>query len=789
MPRVSGDIPSFINGISQQSASVRLPTQGQAQTNFYSTLVGGMKKRPPTEVVCRIAESVPANASFHIIDRDSVERYIAVFTPTSVQVFDFQGNARTVSAPNGFGYLASPDLRFLTVADYTMVVNRNVTVAMAGTTSAVRPREAIVNIQSGNYGRTYQIFVNGSLVAEYSTPDGSAASQSPQIATTVIAAELYNDLVANLGNSGAPWAIGIHQNAIHIINYSSNFSIIGQDGVNGNAMKVSKDRISRFSDLPQYGPDGFVIEITSSSGTEFDNYWVRADKGGTNNNSVITWRETLKPGTVLGMNAATMPHTLRKNGDGSFTFAQLTWDNRKAGDTVISPNPSFVGQKINDVFFHRNRLGLLADENVILSRAGSFFDFFRTTATTLLDDDPIDIAASHIKVSFLKAAVPVSESLFLFSERSQFRLSGNDLLTAKTANIKPVAEYSTTSNVRPIAVGNNIFFANADASTTYASLFEMTFDKRTEQVMSAEVTAHVPNYIPSGVNQIEGTVDESVLAIRTAGAPSSLYIYRYFWNGEEKVQSSFSQWTFPGAIVRSCIFCESELFLLMQRDGRLVLEKVRMDTAARDPNITFLVNLDCRTQATGGTYDSVNNRTPFNIPFVNTSQPLQAVMMTGNRRLTGQTVTIGPREANLSWTVYIAGNHQGSLAYFGTPYTARYDFSQLFYRVPAGQSVRSLMDGRLQVLNIAIAYQDTSYFKVRVAYPDREERVTEYTGNFLRDGLAVLGEIPTNSDTFTMSVESDSRRVQIALENDSWQPVSFLSASWRGIWNPNNRNT
>ena len=57
----------------------------------------------------------------------------------------------------------------------------------------------------------------------------------------------------------------------------------------------------------------------------------------------------------------------------------------------------------NDIFFFQNRLGLLSGENVNMSRASEYFDFFARTARTILDDDPIDVAASHTKVSELEA--------------------------------------------------------------------------------------------------------------------------------------------------------------------------------------------------------------------------------------------------------------------------------------------------------------------------------------------------------------------------------------------------
>jgi hypothetical protein len=73
-----------------------------------------------------------------------------------------------------------------------------------------------------------------------------------------------------------------------------------------------------------------------------------------------------------------MPQVLVRNADGTFTLEGGDWDKRTVGDvTKTNPMPSFVGRTINDVFFHRNRLGFLSDESMILSRSGLYFNFFR----------------------------------------------------------------------------------------------------------------------------------------------------------------------------------------------------------------------------------------------------------------------------------------------------------------------------------------------------------------------------------------------------------------------------
>ena len=115
-----------------------------------------------------------------------------------------------------------------------------------------------------------------------------------------------------------------------------------------------------------------------------DEYWVKfvADDGTGGSGQ---WEETAAPGIDKEYDASLMPHQLVRNADGTFTFEQATWAYRLVGDDDTNPAASFVGKKIKDVFFFKNRLGFVADENVIFSEASEYFNFWRTTVTQLLD--------------------------------------------------------------------------------------------------------------------------------------------------------------------------------------------------------------------------------------------------------------------------------------------------------------------------------------------------------------------------------------------------------------------
>ena len=104
--------------------------------------------------------------------------------------------------------------------------------------------------------------------------------------------------------------------------------------------------------------------------------------------------ETVAPAISKGLDNATMPISLVNTGLNTFTIQQTNYVDRQVGDEDSNPMPSFVGEKISDIFFFKNRLGFLSRSNVVLSQAGDFFNFFRSSVTSLLDSAPIDVSVS-----------------------------------------------------------------------------------------------------------------------------------------------------------------------------------------------------------------------------------------------------------------------------------------------------------------------------------------------------------------------------------------------------------
>ena len=168
MSLVSQTIKNLKGGISQQPDILRYEDQGHTQINAFSSEVEGLQKRPPSVHVARLGnqESLGARPLCHVIHRDSTEQYGVFFTTSDIKVLDLlTGDWVTVNAPNGFTYATSgknprDDLRCVTVADYTFVINRSISCleGSARTPQYYNPEaNALVVCAGGQYSRTFNI--------------------------------------------------------------------------------------------------------------------------------------------------------------------------------------------------------------------------------------------------------------------------------------------------------------------------------------------------------------------------------------------------------------------------------------------------------------------------------------------------------------------------------------------------------------------------------------------------------------------------------------------------------
>ena len=454
----------------------------------------------------------------------------------------------------------------------------------------------------------------------------------------------------------------------------------------------------------------------------------------------------------------------------AYIAQEAFWETRGAGDATTNPNPSFVGKQIKDLFFYKNRFGVLTESSVVFSEADEYFNFWRTTTQSLLDSAPIDVGISHTKVSKLKYAVPFQEKLILFSENSQFVVRGNELLTPKTVNISPVTEYAVKDiSDRPIALSNFLYFPYERGEFT--GLYEYYVDKDSEVYEASELTAQVPAYLPSNVNYLAGSSNEDTIVMYPASG-NDLYIYRYFWQGRDKIQSSWSKFNFTKQFLGMGIL-DSTLYLFTYDGTNRCLEKMDLSPSQIDSGKTYKILLDRRVSHSSLTrsYDSATKLTTVStMPY----DPDGAVVYTANgtryaiTRTSSSAFTVN---ADLSATDF----------YVGLEYETEFEMSTQAIKQPTERGGRSTSNFTKQVLrNGAFEYSDTGHFTVEVTPQYRDTYSYPFNPTSL-GADAVIGSLVLDSGSFRFPVHCNNDDVTIKIKSSSALPMKVLSAEFESF--------
>ena len=679
-------------------------------------------------------------------------------------------------------------------------------------------------------------------------------------------------LIAGLSvTPNTPFSLGNYKifsegSNVYIQHESVDFDIITDDGYGQILFYPIKDQVQNFTDLPTIAPHNFVTKVAGLPEDTGDEYYVKHNSSAPTSylpsgfNSTTTpkgvlgisdgvWEECVAPAVKYKFDETTMPHALVKIATGKFLFTPLNGDNTKtyggtaytksqswgqrvSGDNDSNPFPSFSNKAITNLFFYKNRLGILSGENVILSEAGEFFNFFRTTLTQLLDSDFIDITSSTSEVGTLYHAVPFYDRLVLFADKVQFSLQSDGELTSKSVSLQQSTSFDLNSNCPPKAVGTKILFT-FDRSSTYTGVQEYYINADTALLDGIDITSNLTTYLSGSAKLIVGSeVDNIILTLSdSTGNQNEVGVYKFFYSGTEKVQSSWSKFDFgSGAVVETAEIYDSKIYLIITRNGNrsmgvidLDIDKVSSNTGygsvapfkihldKKTRNLTFLSNASIVDNGSTAYYTIFT--TPFSLngsptwpSGTNTSSSGYFKVLASEVIVVKDGVTYqGYRVYRNSSTNALQFNNSGvvqtnqimvkaNLSSWtpstdltcGIAYPMNYNLSQPILRTTAGRGQSAIADGRLQIRNGILLYSNSRYFQIKVTPKYKDTYTYTYLYNFVPN---YLGVGPTNLDCvnfeegkFKFPVFTKADEMNVLITNDSPYGCSLLSLEWEALY-------
>ena len=255
-------------------------------------------------------------------------------------------------------------------------------------------------------------------------------------------------------------------------------------------------------------------------------------------------------------------------------------------------------------------------------------------------------------------------------------------------------------------------------------------------IRDRNITSHVPKYLDGNIRKLIASSNEDMLVCLTSGVKSECYIYKWYNAAQERLQSSWSKWTFDKDIL-DVSFNNAELYFTFA-DGSYEKMDLALDKS---------VLLDHHTY--------VEDDLPQDYP----TDGLVAVTLNGE--------SLGAYTGDMSDVIV------------GVPYPFKYQVSEQVFK-PAQGDVTKL--ARFQLRKMAFNYSNTGHFNVEVKSVGRDAVTSTFTGRILGQSANELGKSAVVDDgSFQVGIQSQANQTDITITNDTHLPCVFQSAEWEGF--------
>ena len=621
--------------------------------------------------------------------------------------------------------------------------------------------------------------------------------------TTITAESILGDIRTIITS----YTNGIEANELQQIGtglYITNGSTFNASTPNKDLMNVITDSVNTVEDLPQECKHGYVVKVKNSDNDE-DDYYLKFF-GKNNQDGPGVWEECPEPGRKVEFDKETMPIQLvRLQDDSSGTVTGTanaiyfkvgypewddclvgSWDSTTLRGTV--PEPSFVGKKISRMVFYRNRLCMLSDENIIMSVPGSFFDFWARTAMVFSNTDPIDISCSSTYPAVIYDAVQNNSGLVLFTPNQQFLLTtDSDILNPTTVKINALSTYNYNFRTNPINLGTTIGFL--DNAGKYTRFFEMVNVRREGDPQLVEQSKVVNKLFEDDLNLISNSRENGVIFFSEKNQPL-LYGFRYFSDGEKRMQQSWFTWELQGNVQYHCVLDDS-VYAVIREGSKDVLQRFDIqtestsrtvtddfDTAATDDDITYRIHLDNSTVIASGSlsYSTTTKKTSFTKPNgFNSSTKQLAVYVHSTGNEVGRYSTAAVNGSNIE----VDGDWTGQALVVCYLFDMEVEYPTIHITRQQGDSYRSDTRGSLVVHRVKLSLGDAGLYETLLERQGKNDYTEVYEPVYAN--LYNANQVAIQSESIrTIPVYDRNTNTVLTLKSTHPSPATLQSMTWEG---------
>ena len=565
--------------------------------------------------------------------------------------------------------------------------------------------------------------------------------------------------------------------------YLSSSSAFNVEVVEEDLMRCFQGTVNDVTRLPNQCKHGYIAQVSNSQRADEDDYFLRFE-GQNDKDGAGSWNECAKPGITKTL--TNMPLVIQRTATTEFTVKQFTYEDRRVGDTLTNPDPSFVGSRINKVLFFRNRLAMLSGENVILCRPGTVGkpDFFIESALTVAASDPIDIACSSTFPSELFDGIEINTGLLVFSTNQQFLLSSDDtVLNPDTAKLRSVSTFNYNKAIAPISLGTTV--AYVDNSGKFSRFNEMADIRREGEPTIVEVSKIVPSLLPKDIDLLTNSRENSIVLL---GKTNSDIVtgYKYFQVAEKRSQAAWFKWKLNNPLIYHFIINDQYFFL----DSDYYLQSINLIRQETDPTTTkndveYLLHLDNNVDLSGGSFDDPTNTTTFSgvgwLNTVTTPNYKVAVVSPTDGRYQSDNDPDNPMVSGT--TITLNGDWSSGTYKVGYVYDYEVELPTLYPTRTEGSNSRADINSSLVIHRVKFHFGTLGSYKAVLKRVGKNNYEVDYESTPADAYVATSAPFITEFIK-TVPVYERNTNLDIILRSTHPAPATLRGLSWEGDYSP-----
>jgi len=779
MALITGSLGGVMGGVSQQPDILRYPGQCSEQENMWLDPVHGIRRRKPLRDIATLDSVITDGELYeHWFSLEGVT-YIAVLTPTSIKVYDLDGTEYTTHGTD-YAYL-QPNFKkeyisAVQLGEYNVFSTTQCIPAMSASIPDA-DEYLVFHVYSGmEWGLTYTILHNGVSVASFTTPDGTSVTPTTiaQIESTYVAAQLHVSLNSAISSQG--WVTTLVGNCIVCRRLAADVTssytpslFSSTDGRGSTAIRTTIGEIQSLSDLPPAAFPNHWVRVRGTTDTSVDDFYMKFEASSVHAEGV--WVETADQTEPLSLSPTTLPHALVRAADGDFYFACLngqtlggslidTWASRKAGDSESNPVPAFVGTPVTALGMVQNRLLMITDDHVVMSKVRAEFTYWADSALKAIDTDPIDLTTPGTEKAELFAALEHDQFMVILGARRQFAIPLRTALTTKTAALVPTTTYEIAKDCVPTVAGSSVFFAFKQSG--YTGVREYKAALTVDNVMTADnITAHVDKYLPENIKTLHADTQNGII-LALGDTDHKLWVFQFVDSKEQRVVEGWHDLTLPYVVPRGVKVIAGEIYILATCPSGL-----RLYAFNQEEDAIFLDYQMSGTVASGVIDTSAWNFRPAPL------EGLQVVLTSGV--YTGMRVQIESK-TDTSITLKEKSLFEGATVAIGLTYTSNYTPTMPVIRDNAG---KARLQDTLTVGNLDVFVHDTGAFEVDVIAKYYDTTTQDFTGRAVGSTF-IPGESPVSTRQERVSIWNDAREVSARFTCSEHTDLIIQSLEYKG---------